>query len=553
MTEHDPFDLDPDSDADAGDSTATRRTVLEGLAGAAGLSALAGCSSEAVPGNDAGETLRYAQVLPPLQLDPVALDDPWTGQSAGMTFQALYTYDRELNLVPELAAGPPEVGGDGTTYTVSLAEGATFQDGSPVLAEDVKYSYEAPVEEETPPLWQVNMISEIGVPDERTVVFRLAHPYPAFGHSLTRGVVPKHVREENPDVFGTEVVVGSGPYEPRIVKPGSYAVFDAWPEFWGAPEPGVGTVKTIGNHAGFARTMALKTGQSDIVERVQPDFWRATDRFAGADVVSTRSFNSHFVGFNCNDEPTADPKVREAVDYVLSMDDFVEQVVRPAGRRQVSPLPDRLAKEWGFPLDEWRGVARKRSRRKAKALFEEADVSGWDPVIAVPHDDMLRQKLGTELATGLSRVGFRRARIKKYHWREFRETVTSGNVDDYSMYVGSWAGFDDPDTFLYPLFHRSMEGLTNGTYYRNPDLMEKIAAARKTTNRERRRRLYESVITTLLEERVHIPAYTLDNSFGVKEYVSGFEPHPLAQINPRLVSRDGAVSVENDSSGFEFL
>ena len=545
MTENDP--------SDSRDPTATRRTVLEGLAGVAGLSSLAGCSSEAVPGNGSGETLRYAQVLPPLQLDPVVLDDPWTGQSAGMTFQGLYTYDRELNLVPELAAGPPEVGGDGTTYTVSLVEEATFHDGSPVLAEDVKYSYEAPVEEETPPLWRMNMIAEIRTPDDRTVEFHLEYPYPAFGHSLTRGVVPKHVREENSETFGTEVVVGSGPYVPRIVKPGSYAAFDAWSEFWGTPRPGVETVKTVGNHAGFARTMALKTGQSDIVERIEPDFWNATDQFTGADVVSTRSFNSHFVAFNCNDEPTADPKVREAVDYLLSMDDFVERVVRPAGRRQVSPLPDRLAKEWGFPLDEWRDVARKKNRKRAKALFEQADVKSWTPIIAVPRDDMLRQKLGTALATGLSRVGFRRARVKKYHWREFRKIVTSGNIDDYSMYIGSWAGFDDPDTFLYPLFHRSMEGLTNGTYYRNPELMKKIARARRTSDPGRRKQLYESVTTTLLEDRVHIPAYTLHNSFGVKEYVKGFEPHPLAQLNPRLVSQDGAVSVENDASGFEFL
>ena len=535
------------------DSTATRRDVLEGLAGVAGVASLAGCSSEAVPGNDPGETLRYVQVLPPLQLDPVELDDPWTGQSAGLVFQGLYTYDRELNLIPELAEGKPTVGENGTTYTVTLDPGATFQDGSPVLAEDVQYSYEAPVTEETPPLWQVNMISTIETPDERTVEFHLEHPYPAFHHSLTRGVVPKNVRKENPQKFGTEVVVGSGPYVPRIVKPGSYVVFDAWKKFWDTPEPGVRTVKTVGNHAGFARTMALKMGQSDIVERIEPDFWTATEQFSGAHVESTQSFNYHFVGFNCNDEPTADPTVREAVDYVLSMDDFVEQVVKPAGRSQVSPVPDRLAKEWGFPLDEWRNTARKRNIKKAKALFAEADVKRWNPIIAVPHDDMLRQKLGKALATGLSRAGFRRARVKKYHWREFREAVTSGNIDDYSMYVGSWAGFDDPDTFLFPLFHRSMEGLTNGTYYRNPDLMEKLARARRTSDRKQRAKLYESVITTLLEDRVHLPAYTLHNSFGVKEYVKGFQPHPLAQLNPRLVSQDGVVSVENDSNGFEFL
>ena len=74
--------------------------------------------------------------------------------------------------------------------------------------------------------------------------------------------------------------------------------------------------------------------------------------------------------------------------------------------------------------------------------------------------------------------------------------------------------------------------------------MTRIQRARESKQRKRRRRLYESAITTVLEERVHLPAYRLKNSFGVKDSVQGFEPHPMTDLNPRLVGPDGAVSVE---------
>ena len=133
--------------------------------------------------------------------------------------------------------------------------------------------------------------------------------------------------------------------------------------------------------------------------------------------------------------------------------------------------------------------------------------------------------------------------MKKYHWSEFRETVTSGNESEYSMCVGSWAGFPDPDTFLYPLFHQRMEGLTNGVYYRSSDVMGAITRARRTRERTERRSLYQTAITTLLEDRVHLPAFTLYTTFGVKARVEGFRPHPLAQMNPQLLGGGEPLSI----------
>ncbi|WP_158237373.1 ABC transporter substrate-binding protein [Halegenticoccus soli] len=523
----------------------TRRNALKGFGAAAAAASSAGCA--AVSGRASKKRMRYAQVLPPLTLDPIVVREPWSGQAASLVFEGLYTYDWEMNPVPLLAEGKPNVSDGGTTYAVTLAEGAAFHDGTPVTAEDVKYTFEAPEREESANRWRTEMISEIRTPDERTVEFSLAYPYPAFRHSLTLPIVPKAIREESPGQFGFENPVGTGPYSVEVFKRGERALLKRHRNYWRGVEPAIEAVTFVANHAGLSRTMSLKTGQNDVVERIEAKLWDATKKFPDSRVVSTPSYHSFYLGFNVTDGPTSNPRVREAVDYLFTMDDFVRNDVAPGGARQHGPVPDRLAERWGLPLDEWKEIPRRENVRKAKRIFEEEGVEGWSPKVAVPgtksSGDKLREKLAETVVYGLKRAGFRTARTEKYEWSKFHGKTTSGNRRDYAMFVGSWPGAPDPDAYFYPLFHENMQGITNGTYYNREAVMRRIDEARRTQNRKKRRHLYARAGTTLLEDRVVLPAFTLDNSFGVKNRVKGFRPHPDAKLNPRLVSPDGSVSL----------
>jgi peptide/nickel transport system substrate-binding protein len=199
-----------------------------------------------------------------------------------------------------------------------------------------------------------------------------------------------------------------------------------------------------------------------------------------------------------------------------------------------------MAEAWDFPVDQWREIPRSKAVESAKATFtrevkQSEDVSsGWHPTVAVPKHDMLREKVGEKIVHGLKEAGFTRARTEKYPFSTFRETVVSGSSSDYDLFVGSWTGGPDPDTFLYPLFHEEMAGRTNGTFFSDPAVMKHLQQARRTRNHGARKRHYEQAVTTLLEQRVHLPAFVLDETFGVKAHVAGFEPHPLSGENPRL-------------------
>jgi peptide/nickel transport system substrate-binding protein len=111
---------------------------------------------------------------------------------------------------------------DGTTYTFTLREGATFHDGAPVTAADVLFTIAAA---QNPDLRSPHRADWEGVtvdsPDARTVVFTLPHAYAPFIENATLGVLPKHLwenvsTEEFPFHNLNTNPVGTGPY--RIGK-----------------------------------------------------------------------------------------------------------------------------------------------------------------------------------------------------------------------------------------------------------------------------------------------------------------------------------------------
>ncbi|WP_423743764.1 ABC transporter substrate-binding protein (plasmid) [Haladaptatus sp. SPP-AMP-3] len=531
----------------------TRRKLLASL-GIAGAGALSGCSAIERVSGGSGSQLRIAQPLTATTLDPVVIESVPSAQVATQVFEGLYTYGEGTTLEPELADGEPKVSRGGTRYEVSLKSEPRFQNGNSVTAEDVKYSFEAPSHRDentpwrrgTPNKWEVDMIDTIETPDDHTVRFELSYPYDAFHEVLTRAVVPKSVRDPDPETFAKNPV-GSGPFQVDRFVPQKYAVLTRWDDYWDSPKAAIDRLKFVSEYSGLSRTMSLKTGQNQLVEEVEPHLWKATNDQPNATVKSSESYDYTFLGFNCNGGPTSEEKVRKAVDYCVNFDGMVENILRPAGERTYSPLPHQLAEEWDMPVDEWKRIPNERNIEKAQTLFRDAGVEAWAPKIAVPASkssgDELLMMMANAVKQGLTLAGFQQASVEKYSWSVFHDKIVSGSPSDYHMFVTEWSAFPDPDAYVYPLFHQRAEGETNGVFYKNDDVMEKILEARKSDEHAKRRRLYEETITTLLEDRVHLPIYQPKNAFGVKKELDDFELSPMSEENPRFVGSEYRVTV----------
>lgn len=115
-----------------------------------------GTGGDNTSGNETGDgqaqqggKLTFAQVKSPIEFDPIVLNDVPSSEVSTMVFDSLYTYGEGTDIVPQIASGMPEVNDAGDQYVVPIRDDAVFQNGDPVTAEDVAYSFTAPVEEET--------------------------------------------------------------------------------------------------------------------------------------------------------------------------------------------------------------------------------------------------------------------------------------------------------------------------------------------------------------------------------------------------------------------
>ena len=123
----------------------TRIAVFRSLAVAVGaVSMVAACG----PGNPTtSENLASDQTLSFPIVDDVGNLDPGTMSAAvdidifRNTYSGLYKFDDQLNEVPDIATGAPQISTDGLTYTFKMKNNVKFSNGDPVKADDFIFSW----------------------------------------------------------------------------------------------------------------------------------------------------------------------------------------------------------------------------------------------------------------------------------------------------------------------------------------------------------------------------------------------------------------------------
>jgi peptide/nickel transport system substrate-binding protein len=135
-----------------------------------------------------------------------------------LVFSGLFKYDNDNKLVGDLAESW-QVDDKGSTYTIKLRPNLTWQDGKPLTAEDVAFTYRTIQNPDAQsPLnasWQNIVVTAV---DSRTVTFKLANSLSSFIYTLTNGIVPEHILQDIPvsDLrsvsFNTARPIGAGPF-----------------------------------------------------------------------------------------------------------------------------------------------------------------------------------------------------------------------------------------------------------------------------------------------------------------------------------------------------
>lgn len=278
-----------------------------------------------------------------------------------------------------LLAGDVSVSADGLSATFQLRPEARFHNGDPVLARDVKYSYDMLMGPDTSPAYKTTLedVAGLDVLDERTVRYRFKKPnrelpltvggLPVFSHQWGAG---KRFSE-----VVTDIPIGSGPYRIGPVRFGKDISYVRDPQYW-ARELNVKrgsdnfdriTVKIYKDNT--ARLEALKAGEFDLMRFYSAGDWARRvngKRFDSGELVKREfkhqlpsGFQSFFL--NTRRKPLDDIRVRQALGMALDFEWMNRQLFYGSYQRVTglfgntacaatgSPGPDELAL-----LEPWR-------------------------------------------------------------------------------------------------------------------------------------------------------------------------------------------------------
>ena len=156
---------------------------------------------------------------------------------------------------------------DHLSYTFTLRKNLKFHDGSPVTAEDVKFSFERYKGASATLLKE--KVKEIQVVSPTQVRFVLKEPWPDFmlfyGTTASGAgwIVPKHYVDKVGEDGFKKAPIGAGPYKVVSFIPGVELVLEAFDQYW-RKAPSVKRLVMRSMVEETTRAAALKRGEVDI-------------------------------------------------------------------------------------------------------------------------------------------------------------------------------------------------------------------------------------------------------------------------------------------------
>jgi ABC-type transport system substrate-binding protein len=472
----------------------------------------------------------------PLFLDPAVVQDSGSAAYVVEIFSGLVRLDHDLQLQPDLAEAVPDpvVAADGkTTYTFTIRREATFHDGRPVLAEDVKYSIERALAPETASVVAENFLGDIvgakdvsrgraaevtgiRVVDDSTVEITIDQPKPYFLYKLTYPtafVVDQRQIEGNPRRW-TQKPNGTGPYTLEEWRLGERIVLEAYERHYlGAPK-----LKTVRIElSGGSGLVAYEQGDIDITGVGLDDLASIQDPESelNDEYVQIPRQSLDYIGFNTNVPPFDDPLVRQA--FALSVDrakiaEVILQSAIPVANGILMPgVPGYTAEDKTYPFDP----------ERARDLLAQSSYADNMPEITMaesgaggtvgPTTEAIIQYWRDELDIEV--------KIQQAEAGTFFSDIDQGR---YQMFHLGWImDYPDPEDILDILFHSTSR--QNNTRYENPEIDALLEQARIEADTERRLSVYQDVERRLIEDAVWIPMFYDVTHALVKPYVTNFQ------------------------------
>jgi peptide/nickel transport system substrate-binding protein len=485
--------------------------------------------------------------------DPHITAGSWTGDFlVSCAYQSLVRMEGTPRKPEMLLAESYEKRDDLTEWTFHLREDAVFHDGTPVTAEDVRYSWARvmTLKQGYAYLWLPFADADSAkVIDDYTISFELNGPFADFLTSLSSlpivnsDLVRSHQEEGD---YGDEgdygqawmaegQDAGSGPYIWEDYEPGTQHVFQAVEDYWfGWPNPKhmdtviVKVIPELGT-----QKLALTKGEIDWAGDLSVEDYKELLDTPGVEPVQ-RLPNVRFVLFMNNQQgPTSDVNVRKAIAYSFDYDAMLDTVI---GEKCVGLFPGTLEGTMPLEMPEY-------DIEKAKEYLAESPWpdGGFEVTFNYLHESPEDLNASLILKEGLDKLNIK-LNLVPTPWTEClamcqeAETAPMIQSSDQSPEWTMWMTLDSK-------FNSAHWGsFTLCTYYRNEEVDRLIKAAAGEPDEEKRKEMYAEIQRLVADDMPYLSlydkAYRQAHVEGLKGVDLGRGLRPYPHIIEKLYYED---------------
>ena len=544
------------SDDDLSGPVVDRRTTMK-LLGAAGMTALAGCTGGGGDGSDpatstgsdggdgevtteksSGGAKRGGRLQAGWFTGSIdVLDPPYISvgqyfQVASNVFSGLVTLKEDLTIRGDLAKDWT-VDNDGKRITFDLREGVTFHNGSEFTAEDVRYTIDRTISEEAPAASKLSTLKPVddggvNVKDDYTVELNFTEAMAPALVYLTRGpgraatIVCKDAIEEMGQKAYSRKPVGTGPFKVTEHQIGSKLTLDAYEDYFETDENGEALpyldgidVKPIPEASTLVN--ALRSGDVDFANLVP---LQNVDRIEEADDVeklAAPGINWYGLAMNQRREPFSSKKVRMGIAKSIDNEQYIETAF--FGNAIPAKGPINKATNWVYREDK--PDDQSYDPEAGKQLLKEAGADGASFSILTDASSLrsakaMRQQLN---AAGLN-VEIEQVTSSTY-WERYEK-------GDYDTTISGSVGDPDPDQSLWNFYRLPDDGgVWNWVNFEDQEAHQLLADQRQALDRDERAKLLQQLEDRLISEVPHAYLMHQDDIAARSSKVKGFTHIPF--------------------------
>jgi peptide/nickel transport system substrate-binding protein len=511
----------------------------------------------ALPAAHAGtpkDTLIQADHLDDIiTLDPAEMYELTTYEINGNVYDTLVAINgRKTSEILHKAALSWNVSDDGKTYTFKLRPNMKFQSGNPLTAADVVYSFQRLTALNKSPAFLIqdfgistdNMNTTLKAVDDLTFQMTVDQAYaPSFvinklcatNFAIVDSVLLKSKEAKQADGsndWGNGWLktnsAGSGPFAITEWKPSEVVTVVANPNYWGTKPK---LKRIVWRHIAeeSSQRLLLESGDVDIARNLSADQLEGVRQKGGFKFAATPQNNNLYAGLNTKNQYLANPKVREALRYLIDYDGLAKTALRDRWVINETFLPNGVL---GY-IDS---RPYKLDIAKAKQLLTEAGYAdGFPLTVNVASTEQSRMDIAQAMQQTFAKVGIKLQILAS----DQKTVITTYRARKHDMALLTW-GIDyfDPNTNMAFVVNTDnsdkpkSKPLAWRNGWMNEDFNKQAAALLMETDSAKRKAGYQAMIKAWQPISPFIMMFQENQEAALSPKVHNFFIGPNPEMTP---------------------